>query len=662
MEENYNHLKEEMSPYLKQHAKNPVDWYPWSDEALNKAKMEKKLIFVSIGYSTCHWCHVMERESFSRQDVADLMNKFFVSIKVDREERPDLDSYFIDFAMKSTGSAGWPLNVILTPEQIPVFAFTYLPRESRRGNMGLIETLGSISEIWKENPENIYETSNKNRALNVPSKISTGNQFRRENEFLAYNQMKRMYDPEFGGFGRGMKFPTPHYISFLSNYFLKSKEKDSIMMAEKTVASIRMGGIFDHVGKGLHRYATDTGWKIPHFEKMLYDQASMIYALAQLKRATGKEVYQKMTMEIIKFLEEYMASPDGGFYTAMDADSEGTEGKYYTWTADELRTILEDSFNEFSNLFNVRDDGNYVDEARGISTGRNILYLNNSSSNTERFLGEGEFWLSNEIEVSLERIKNERNKRVPPFTDRKVCGDINGFLLYALGEAYMAMHDENISKIIFRLGQYLKNKHVEDGKVFHLIYPNGQKIEGFLSDYAFISLGLISYSSVYPEDSAIDLVERIMENANLNILKEMEEIRANGFSNFTGNIMSQEDSAMPSQFSAYLRTLSLMKFFGKFMPDQLPVPEDVMRNIDEVPAYFAFRTETDMIEQRAYSIKNMDLDHASLRSLLVKIEGIGFKGKIIPIREGSDKNAYSLCNSNSCLLENRTIDEILKNI
>lgn len=662
MEENYNHLKEEMSPYLKQHAKNPVDWYPWNDEALNKAKREKKLIFVSIGYSTCHWCHVMERESFSRKDVADLMNEFFVSIKVDREERPDLDSYFIDFAMKSTGSAGWPLNVILTPEQNPVFAFTYLPRESRRGNMGLIETLRSIGEIWKENPENIYETSRRNRATAVPSKISTGNEFRTENENLAYNQMKKMYDPEFGGFGRGMKFPTPHYMSFLSNYFLKNKEEDSIIMAEKTAASIRMGGIFDHVGMGLHRYATDTGWKIPHFEKMLYDQASMIYALSQLKKATGKEVYHRITMEIIQFLEEYMASPDGGFYTAIDADSEGTEGKYYTWTAEELRKILEDSFNDFSTLFNVRDDGNYVDEARGISTGRNILYLDNSSVKTERFLQEGLFWLSAEIEDSLKRIKNERSKRISPFTDRKVCGDVNGFLLYALGEAYMAMHDEDISRIILRLGSYLKNKHVENNRVFHLTYSNGQKIEGFLSDYAFISLGLISYSYVFPEDSAIDLVEKIMENANLNILKTMEEIRGSGFSNFTGNIMSQEDSAMPSQFSAYLRAISLMKFFGKFIPDQLPVPDDVRKNIDEFPAYFAFRTETDLIERRTYSIKNLDIDHKSLRSLIAKIEETGFTGNIIPIREGSHKNGYSLCNSNSCLLENKSLEEVLKNI
>jgi hypothetical protein len=662
VEENYNHLKEEMSPYLMQHAKNPVDWYPWSEIALNKAKQEKKLIFVSIGYSTCHWCHVMERESFSQKDVADLMNEFFVSIKVDREERPDLDSYFIDFAMKSTGSAGWPLNVILTPKGDPVFAFTYLPRESRRGNMGLIETLKSIGEIWKEDPENIYETARKNRSLNVPSRLSIGNESNEKSTQVAYNQMKKMFDNEFGGFGRGMKFPTPHYISFLSNFFLKMNVTDSLMMAEKTLAAIRMGGIFDHVGYGLHRYATDTGWKIPHFEKMLYDQASMIYALSQLKRATGKEVYHKMTLEIIEFLENYMQSSEGGFFTAIDADSEGIEGKYYTWTSKELENILRDSYHNFSTLFNIQEDGNYIDEARGISTGRNILYLDNGSENTGRFLIDGEFWLSPEIKDSLEKIKDERNTRISPSIDRKVCGDINGFLLYALGEVYLSTHDEKISKIILSLGNYLLKNYISDGSVFHLSYPNGQKIEGFLSDYAFISLGLLSYSWVYPEKSVTDVVEKIMLTANNRILEEMEEIKKSGFSNFIGNVMSQEDSAMPSPFSAYERVLSLLKFHGKFIPDQLPLPEDVKKNIDEYPAYFAFRIETEIMEKTTRSIKNIELDHNGVKMLLDKIEKGGLKIRIIPIMEGNEANRYSLCNSNSCIIENSDIESVLEKI
>ena len=651
-----------MSPYLNQHATNPVDWYPWGEEAFNKARNENKLIFASIGYSTCHWCHVMERESFSREDVGALMNSTFVCIKIDREERPDLDSYFIDFATRTIGSAGWPLNVILTPDRIPVFAFTYLPRESRHGTMGLVETVSSIGEIWKNDPKNIYETSRRNADGGEMKKITTTYQASGDSINLAFSQLKRMYDPGFGGFGRGLKFPTPHYISFLSTYYELFHESEALLMAERTTAAIRMGGIYDHVGLGIHRYATDTGWKIPHFEKMLYDQASLIYALSQLVRSTGNDSYRKMIFEIVKFLKESMMSPDGGYYTAIDADCEGAEGRYYTWTANELRGILGDNFSDFAQVFSIGEDGNYMDEARGISTGRNILYLENDSSGTSRFIEQGMFWMTPRIRNSLVLLRAARSKRIPPLTDTKVCADLNGFLLFALSEAYFVTMDESIGSAASDLMKYLTSRLIQDGEVIHISYENGKKIDGFLSDYAFVALGLLSYSGAFPLDSRAELVEKIMEKTNSMLLRNMELIRRNGYSEFTGSIASQEDSAMPSAFSAYDRVMQTLKFYGKFLPDQLPVPDAVKKNMNEYPGYFAFRMETVLHESSTFSIKSRGFDAPRIESIRRMLKEVGFTGRIIFIEEGQHSDKFSLCNSNSCIMENADIDDILKRL
>ncbi len=651
-----------MSPYLQQHSTNPVDWYPWGEEAFQKAKKENKLLFVSVGYSTCHWCHVMERESFSVPEVGELMNSIFVCIKVDREERPDVDSYFIDFAQRTTGSAGWPLNIILTPELKPAFAFTYLPRESRNGNMGLVELITSIGDIWKNDPQNIISTARQNEKGGSSKKLLTIQGASMESVETAFRQLSRMYDPEYGGFGRGIKFPTPHNLSFLASYYKKYGNKDALEMSERTVAAIRMGGIYDHVGKGIHRYATDTGWKIPHFEKMLYDQASFINGLSSLFEVTGKKVYDEMIMEIVSFLRENMKSGDGAFYTAIDADSEGIEGKFYTWSSVELKNILREDYENFAIRFNISEDGNYIEEPRGLSNGRNILYLDNGRKSTDKFIEHGLFWLSRDIKDSLETLRERRMARKHPQTDMKICADINGFLLYALSRAYMATGREDYRDEIKSLYKYITENLMDSNKILHLKYENGRKIDGFLSDYVFISLGLLAYSMVFPENSNAKIVEQIMNEANENIIREMEQLKREGFAKFTGNIQSQEDSAFPSQFSAYERVLSILKFYGIFLPFNVPATEEGQKNMREYPAYFTFRTENYLMEENTFSIKGEDMDGEKARVFRNALRKMGYRGSIIFIKEGSEKGKYSLCNSKSCLMENVQFEELAERL
>ncbi|MHB8360559.1 MAG: thioredoxin domain-containing protein, partial [Thermoplasmataceae archaeon] len=371
-----NHLKNEESPYLKQHSDNPVDWYPWGDEAFDLAKKLDKPVFLSIGYSTCHWCHVMERESFSDPEVGKALNETFVSIKVDREEMPDIDSFYMSICIAERGSGGWPLNMILTPDRKPIISYTYLPKESRHGNIGLIELSKTIKTLWKEDKESLIQRASE--LLEVNESKSNNEKIRVDPEELfknTYTEMKRSFDWDYGGFGRSTKFPSPHNIIFLLKYYSYYGDEEALSMAEKTLVSMRFGGIFDQVGYGFHRYSTDRTWKVPHFEKMLYDQAWTMMAYSYAYSFTHKEFYKSVIEEIFQFLERDMKSNDGGYYTAIDADSEGEEGKYYLWKREELEDILKDSFSEFSKIFKTTPNGNFIEERSEMENCLNILYI-----------------------------------------------------------------------------------------------------------------------------------------------------------------------------------------------------------------------------------------------------------------------------------------------
>ncbi|MGH7792737.1 MAG: thioredoxin domain-containing protein, partial [Thermodesulfobacteriota bacterium] len=340
-----NRLISEKSPYLLQHAYNPVDWYPWGDEAFEKAKQEDKPIFLSIGYSTCHWCHVMEHESFEDEEVAKLMNDAFVSIKVDREERPDIDNIYMTVCqMLSKGGCGWPLNIILTPDKKPFYAATYIPKEPRFGRAGMLDFVPRVKEVWKTGRDKVLDSANQiTSALQQASNISNGSKGEELGQStlkVAYSQLSQSFDTVHGGFGRAPKFPTPHNLLFLLRYWKRSEDNKALEMVEKTLDAMRRGGVYDHIGFGFHRYSTDPQWLLPHFEKMLYDQAMLTIAYTEAYQATGKKDYEKTAREVFRYVLRDMTAPEGGFYSAEDADSEGEEGKFYLWTEDEIREIL----------------------------------------------------------------------------------------------------------------------------------------------------------------------------------------------------------------------------------------------------------------------------------------------------------------------------------
>ncbi|TAH55951.1 MAG: thioredoxin domain-containing protein, partial [Methanosarcina mazei] len=336
-----NRLIKEKSPYLLQHAYNPVDWYPWGEEAFEKARKENKPVFLSIGYSTCHWCHVMAHESFEDEEVAGLMNEAFVSIKVDREERPDIDNIYMTVCQIILGRGGWPLNIIMTPGKKPFFAGTYIPKNTRFNQIGMLELVPRIKEIWEQQHEEVLDSAEKiTSTIQEMIKESSGEGLGEEVIEEVYEELLSSFDTEYGGFSGAPKFPTPHKISFLLRYWRRSRNPEALHMAEYTLDKMRRGGIYDHLGSGFHRYSTDSMWLLPHFEKMLYDQALTAIAYTEAYQVTGKDLYKETAEGILDYVLRDLTSPEGGFYCGEDADVEGEEGKYYLWTLEEIRSIL----------------------------------------------------------------------------------------------------------------------------------------------------------------------------------------------------------------------------------------------------------------------------------------------------------------------------------
>ncbi|MBM3300068.1 MAG: thioredoxin domain-containing protein, partial [Deltaproteobacteria bacterium] len=372
-----NRLIHEKSPYLLQHAYNPVDWHPWGDEAFEKARREDKPIFLSIGYSTCHWCHVMERESFENEETARLMNETFVSVKVDREERPDIDHIYMTVCQMMTGAGGWPLTIIMTPDKRPFFSGTYFPKQARFGRMGMDDLCQRVKGLWTTRRADVLEAAGQvTAALQQVPDGSPGEALGLDALANAYQQLVDRFDARFGGFSQAPKFPTPHNMLFLLRYWKRTGEAKALEMVEKTVEAMRMGGIWDHVGFGFHRYSTDAHWLVPHFEKMLYDQAMLAMTYIEAYQTTGKSEYEKTANEIFAYVLRDMTAPEGGFYSAEDADSEGEEGKFYVWKVEEIQRVLEERAAEMViRTFNPEINGNFSEEATGHLTGNNILHL-----------------------------------------------------------------------------------------------------------------------------------------------------------------------------------------------------------------------------------------------------------------------------------------------
>jgi len=482
----YNHLINEKSPYLLQHAENPVDWYPWCDEAFEKAKNENKPIFLSIGYSTCHWCHVMEKESFEDENVAKILNENFIPIKVDREERPDIDSIYMNVCQAMTGQGGWPLTIIMTPDKKPFFAGTYIPKYSRFGRVGLIDLLQRIVQLWNENREKILSLADEitNGIKNAITLIQTQHKESIDETILteAYEQLKSQFDPEYGGFGYAPKFPTPHNLIFLLRYWKMSGNPNAIKMVEETLNSMSLGGIYDHIGFGFHRYSTDRQWILPHFEKMLYDQALISIACIEAYQATGNLKYKKLCEETLSYVLRNLTNPNGGFYCAEDADSEGEEGKFYLWEFDELEKILtRDELDFVIEKFNIHKDGNYLDELKGGKTGKNIFYLASELDEEN----------SKKWENIRQKLFEHREKRIHPLKDDKILTDWNGLMISAFARAYAVFQVDEYLNVAKKSVDFILKNLLINGRLLHRFRDGESKINAYLDDYAFLIWGLI---------------------------------------------------------------------------------------------------------------------------------------------------------------------------
>jgi uncharacterized protein len=489
-----NHLRNETSPYLRQHADNPVDWYPWGLEAFEKAQQEDKPIFLSIGYSTCHWCHVMAHESFEHPEVAKLMNQAFVSIKVDREERPDIDGVYMRACQVMTGTGGWPLTVILTPDKKPFFAGTYVPRESRFGLEGLTELIPRIRDVWATRRAEALSLSDRITGLLRQTPTDTlGENLGEATLKLAYEQLAGAFDEQHGGFSRAPKFPTPTNLLFLLRYWKRSGDATALDMVEKTLQAMWRGGIYDHVGFGFHRYSTDSEWLLPHFEKMLYDQAMVAMAYIEAYQATRKEDYRKTAREIFTYVLRDMAGPEGGFFSAEDADTEGEEGKFYLWTQEQVREALGDGEADLVNkVFNVQKDGNFAGEATGKRSGANILHLRKPLEEIASDLKLSPQELEARLNAARQKLFTYRDKRVHPMKDDKVLTDWNGLMIAALAKGAQAFDDPHYAEAACGAADFiLGSMRKANGRLWHRHRGQWTGVDANLDDYAFLVWGLI---------------------------------------------------------------------------------------------------------------------------------------------------------------------------
>jgi uncharacterized protein YyaL (SSP411 family) len=489
-----NQLIHEKSPYLLQHADNPVDWYPWGEEAFQRAKAEDKPIFLSVGYSTCHWCHVMAHESFEDAEVAALMNEAFVSIKVDREERPDIDSTYMMVCQMMTGSGGWPLTIIMTPEKKPFFAATYIPKATRYGRIGMLDLIPRITEVWKQRRDEVVKSAEEvTRSLEQISQGTTGEALDASTLHLAYKQLADRFDASHGGFGAAPKFPTPHHFLFLLRYFIRMDHGQALEMVEKTLAAMRLGGIYDHVGFGFHRYSTDAVWLLPHFEKMLYDQALLSMAYTEAYLLTKKELYGRTAQEIFSYVLRDMTAPVGGFYSAEDADSEGEEGKFYLWTEDEIcRVLPEEEAKLVMELYDVDKEGNFAEEATGMRTGANILHLKKPPEELADALKISKEELLGRLETVRKILFESRERRVHPHKDDKVLTDWNGLMIAALAKGAQAFDEPKYAEAAGRAVDFILN-HMrrDDGRLLHSYRDGRAAVPALADDYAFLIWGLL---------------------------------------------------------------------------------------------------------------------------------------------------------------------------
>lgn len=504
-----NRLAKESSPYLLQHKDNPVDWYPWCEEAFERARNENKPVLVSIGYSSCHWCHVMEHESFSKEDIAGLMNELFINIKVDREEYPDIDHTYMDAVQAMTGSGGWPLNVFVTADKKPFYGGTYFPPDRMHHRASWKEVLVNVFQFYRQNPSEVETQADRlldHLRNTVPlSKVPSS-----ESELSIDALIKTILaqaDDIAGGFGNAPKFPSTHTLQVLLQVYHQTKQEAALQHLYLSLDAMAEGGIYDHVGGGFSRYSTDKHWKVPHFEKMLYDNALLLELYAHAFLISGREAYKRICEEIILWLQHDMMSPEGGFYSAQDADSEGEEGKYYCWTLSELKEILGDDLKLFMDYYAVSEDGNWED--------RNIIY-------TEKGLPD----FSPELRPLLDKLLVVRRTRVAPLTDTKVLLGWNALMNRALTLASIYCNRSDWFDLAHRNMNFILKTFTreEKGHYWHTWSAGNTKIMAYADDLAFLADALIEVAKITGEASYLHKVEAILDNMKQHYGAEQQDL------------------------------------------------------------------------------------------------------------------------------------------
>jgi uncharacterized protein len=556
-----NRLANETSPYLLQHAHNPVDWYPWGDQAFAAAKGQDKPVLVSIGYSACHWCHVMEHESFEDEATARVQNEHFINIKVDMEERPDVDRIYMNFVQITTGRGGWPMNVFLTPDKLPFFGGTYFPPAPRYGMPSWQQILTSIAEAWRERREELMRSATE--ILGELRRMSIteprGEAVDASLCEAAFHNFVRTFDENNGGWGGAPKFPQAMATEFLLRYWKRTGKEKALEMVKATADKMAHGGIYDQLGGGFHRYATDAIWLIPHFEKMLYDNAQLVRVYLHLFQITKDGLYKRIAVETLEYVRREMLHDTGGFYSAQDADSEGEEGKFFVWTPAEVESILgEEDAKLFNFFFDISEGGNFE--------GKNILQRTYSIEAAARALKVDPGKLADVVESGRKRLFEEREKRIKPFRDEKVLTAWNGLMLAAFAEAAAILDSDEYLQIARQNADFLLQHLRADGILLRTWKDGRAKLDGYIEDHANLADGLIALFQVSGEIIYLDEARELADS----MITEFWDEEAGGFF-FTSNdheeliVRNKEfyDNATPSGNSAAADVLlRLAKFYG----------------------------------------------------------------------------------------------------
>lgn len=525
----HNHLKDQSSPYLLQHAENPVDWYPWCEEAFERARWEDKPIFLSVGYSTCHWCHVMARESFENEAVATILNRYFISIKVDREERPDIDSVYMTFCQAFTGRGGWPMSVFMTAEQKPFFAGTYFPPDTRYGVIGFRDLLLTVAEKWKSDRSSLLQTADQ-----IVAAVH-GAEDKMDSEMfllpqIAATDFSQTFDAKYGGFGPAPKFPIPHNLIFLILYSQIQNDSRSAEQAYRTLEQMRRGGIFDQIGYGFARYSTDAQFLVPHFEKMLYDNALLMLAYSVAYKASGRIAFLDTAVQTAEYVLREMRGADGGFYSAQDADSEGEEGKYYVWTKQEICHILgEDTGEAFCRYYDITEEGNFE--------GKNIPNLLKGNAMSASFAQE------------IEKLYQYRKKRAKLHLDDKILTSWNALMMIAMSVLYRITGNQRYLDTARETDRFIQN-HLAEGDLLYVSCRDGvRSVQGFLDEYAFDTAALLSLYEVTGEQNYLERAGRMAQAA----MEQFEDSASGGYFLYgtkNGTLITRpketHDGALPS--------------------------------------------------------------------------------------------------------------------